>query len=216
MPDIHSVGLGGGSFVRFDPDGTRASVGPDSVGYEITSRALIFGGTDLTASDIAVAAGLTRNFGNNTSVDQLKREEVKAGEAAIRRVLESAIDKMKTDAEDVDVLLVGGGSVIVPDNLRGVNKIFRPPHYGVANAVGAAIARVSGTVDRVEVPGKRDMKDIVEECKKDAVDAAVEAGAKRETVFIAEVSVIQLPVCLPRDHRVSRAIADTALTVCRQ
>ena len=71
MPDIHSVGLGGGSLVRFDPDGTRASVGPDSVGYAITSRALIFGGTDLTASDIAVAAGLTGNFGRNTSVDHL-------------------------------------------------------------------------------------------------------------------------------------------------
>ncbi len=33
-------------------------VGPLSVGYRLTSDALVFGGTRLTATDIAVAAGL--------------------------------------------------------------------------------------------------------------------------------------------------------------
>ncbi len=42
MPDVLSIGLGGGSLVR--DDGAR--IGPDSVGYEITSRALVFGGDD--------------------------------------------------------------------------------------------------------------------------------------------------------------------------
>jgi N-methylhydantoinase A/oxoprolinase/acetone carboxylase beta subunit len=193
MPDIHSIGLGGGSRVRYDPDNST-TVGPDSVGHAITARALVFGGPELTATDLAVAAGLAPTIGDSTLVRHLDPTTVKAGQATIRRMLESAIDKVKTDAEDVDVLLVGGGSVIVPDDLRGVKRVFRPPHYGVANAVGAAIARVSGTVDRVEVPGSREMRDIVEECKKDAVDDAVGAGAKRDTVFIAEVSVIQLPV----------------------
>ena len=39
----------------------RATVGPQSVGYELTSRALVFGGDTLTATDIAVAAGLRRH-----------------------------------------------------------------------------------------------------------------------------------------------------------
>ena len=55
MPDIHSIGLGGGSRVRFSPSGD-ASVGPDSVGHEITSRAIVFGGDVLTATDLAVSA----------------------------------------------------------------------------------------------------------------------------------------------------------------
>src|SRR5207302_11069127 len=51
MPDVRSIGLGGGSYV----DGS--SVGPQSVGYRLTEEALIFGGNVLTATDIAVAAG---------------------------------------------------------------------------------------------------------------------------------------------------------------
>ncbi len=52
MPDVLSLGIGGGSHV----DG--AEVGPQSVGYELTTRALVFGGDTLTATDLAVAAGL--------------------------------------------------------------------------------------------------------------------------------------------------------------
>ena len=37
---------------------TATEVGPQSVGYELTSRALVFGGDELTATDLAVAAGL--------------------------------------------------------------------------------------------------------------------------------------------------------------
>ncbi len=57
MPDVLSFGLGGGSHVKTDP----LQVGPQSVGYEITSRALVFGGSDLTTTDIAVAAGMARS-----------------------------------------------------------------------------------------------------------------------------------------------------------
>ena len=39
MPDVVSIGLGGGSIVREKPDGT-VTVGPDSVGYEITKHGL--------------------------------------------------------------------------------------------------------------------------------------------------------------------------------
>ena len=48
---------------------------------------------------------------------------------------------MKTSPEDITVLLVGGGSIISPDTLAGVKEIIRPPYFGVANAVGAAMAK---------------------------------------------------------------------------
>jgi N-methylhydantoinase A/oxoprolinase/acetone carboxylase beta subunit len=41
MPDLISIGLGGGTVVRTGPD---FGVGPDSVGYLLPERALIFGG----------------------------------------------------------------------------------------------------------------------------------------------------------------------------
>ena len=54
MPDLLSLGLGGGSKVV----GDRPEIGPESVGYRLTEAARIFGGTALTATDIAVAAKL--------------------------------------------------------------------------------------------------------------------------------------------------------------
>jgi N-methylhydantoinase A/oxoprolinase/acetone carboxylase beta subunit len=52
MPDLFSFGLGGGSLVCEDP----LAIGPRSVGFRLTERARIFGGPDLTASDIAPPA----------------------------------------------------------------------------------------------------------------------------------------------------------------
>ncbi len=49
MPDVLSFGLGGGSHVQPEP----LQVGPQSVGYELTSRALVFGGNDLTATGVS-------------------------------------------------------------------------------------------------------------------------------------------------------------------
>ena len=40
MPDTYSIGLGGGSLIESDP----LKVGPRSVGYELTEKALVFGG----------------------------------------------------------------------------------------------------------------------------------------------------------------------------
>src|ERR671935_241148 len=53
MPDLLSLGLGSGSVVT---DNGR-QVGPRSVGHRLVEEGLIFGGSTLTASDIAVAAG---------------------------------------------------------------------------------------------------------------------------------------------------------------
>ena len=48
-----------GSAAARTSNGTE--VGPQSVGYELTSRALVFGGDVLTATDLAVAAGHGRD-----------------------------------------------------------------------------------------------------------------------------------------------------------
>ena len=53
MPDLFSIGLGGGSIVE-----RAAAVGPESVGYRLIEEALVFGGRTLTATDAAVAAGI--------------------------------------------------------------------------------------------------------------------------------------------------------------
>src|SRR5262249_20242896 len=53
MPDVLSVGIGGGSLVHA---GAEISVGPDSVGYELGTKALVFGGETLSPPDLPVGA----------------------------------------------------------------------------------------------------------------------------------------------------------------
>ncbi len=53
MPDLLPMALGGGTII----DPATGAIGPRSVGYRITEKALVFGGDTLTATDIAVAAG---------------------------------------------------------------------------------------------------------------------------------------------------------------
>ena len=54
MPDLLSIGLGGGSHVQLDP----LKVGPVSVGYRLLKEGIAFGGKQLTTTDIAVASGV--------------------------------------------------------------------------------------------------------------------------------------------------------------
>ena len=190
MPDVMSIGLGGGSIVREKPDGTVA-VGPDSVGFELTEKAMVFGGDVLTATDIAVRLGMA-DIGDASLVKDVPVELAEKALDAIRVLAEDAIDAMKLSSDDSDVILVGGGSVILPDELAGAAKTIKPEHFGCANAIGSAISKVSGTLETLinydEIPRDQALAD----AKNAAIEMAVEAGAKRDTVEIIDVEDVPL------------------------
>lgn len=187
MPDVVSVGLGGGSLVS--ADGGR--VGPHSVGYRLTEEALIFGGRTLTASDIAVAAGRAR-FGDPARARSLPPDLVQRALAVIDGRLAELVDALKTSPDPVPVVVVGGGSVLVPDEIEGASVVVRPQYAEVANAIGAAIAQVSGEVDRVFSLAGRSREAVLAEAKAEAERLAVEAGADPATVSVVEVDEIPL------------------------
>jgi len=145
MPDLLSVGLGGGTLV--DP-ADPAKIGPLSVGYRLAERARVFGGPDLTCTDIAVAAGLVA-LGDPARVAGLDRSFVTAALARMHAIIAEAVDRMRADATPRPLVAVGGAAFLVPDTLPGVSHVMRVANQGVANALGAAIAQVSGEVDQV-------------------------------------------------------------------
>lgn len=191
MPEVLSIGLGGGSIVTVDGD--TVLVGPESVGHEITRKALVFGGDVMTATDIVVACGKA-DIGDKSKVAHIPEEVITKARACIRKMLEQAIDKMKITEQPVTLLLVGGGSIIQMDPLHGLAECIIPPHYGSANAVGAAIAKVIGEVDIIVMlassEGSED--DAVEDAKQRAIAKAVVRGADPGDVKIAEVTKIPL------------------------
>lgn len=190
MPDVLSVGLGGGSLVT-DEDGT-VRVGPRSVGYRLREEAMVFGGTTLTATDIVVAAGMA-DIGDAAAVAHLPKELVERARQQIAADVADALDRMRTSAEPLAVVAVGGGSVLLPESLPGFENIIKPENFAVANAIGAAIAQVGGEVDQVfSVPaGKRDS--VVAEAQQAALNRAVAAGAVPGTVRIVEFDEVPIP-----------------------
>ena len=190
MPDVVSIGLGGGSIVRQKEDGS-VTVGPDSVGYQITEKALCFGGDVCTATDIAVRLGMA-DLGDKTLVAGIDEEFAKKAMAAIRALCEDSIDAMKVSSENVDVILVGGGSIVLPEDLAGAKSVTKHEFGGVANAIGSAISKVSGNYEQLIDYNVVPRNEALEKARADAIELAVAAGAIRETVEIIDVEDVPL------------------------
>ena len=171
MPDLLSIGIGGGTVVEPDP----LTIGPRSVGHQLTSKARVFGGEVLTLTDIAVAAGYAE-IGERQRIADLPAEMVGNVMDEVHRRLAEAVDRMKTDAAPEPLLAVGGGALLTPESMPGISEIVRVPHHGVANAVGAAMAQVSGEVDHIF----RDMtrEDLLAAAEEMACERALAAGAE--------------------------------------
>jgi len=165
------------------------SVGPVSVGYRLTEEALVFGGNTLTCTDIAVAAGLI-DIGDRSRVYQLDGTLVKSALADIHRQLYDAVDRMKTDAGETPLLAVGGGAMLAPEKMPGISEVIRTDYHDVANAVGAAIAQISGEVDRIFRDMSRD--EVLSAATDMAKTNAIAAGANAETLKVVEVEDLPL------------------------
>ena len=185
MPELLSFGLGGGSHVCLDP----LQVGPLSVGYQLIHDGLIFGGSQLTTTDIAVANGLL-DLGNAELLCSINSATQSAVLAECERLIEEAVDQVKTRAGETALIAVGGGAFLVPDQLRGVSDLHRVVHGDCANAVGAAIAQVSGEVDQIF----RDLSrtEAIEQATRLATLRAVEAGAAEDTLTTIETEDMPL------------------------
>lgn len=209
MPDVLTLGLGGGSIVRQRNDGT-ITVGPDSVGYRLTEKALIFGGDTITATDIAVRLGMYE-LGERSKVAGIDEAFALKAMDVIRDQVENAFDTMKVSNSDVDVILVGGGSIILPEKLTGAKSVIKPDHFGMANAIGSAISKVSGTYEKLIDYDKVPREEALTQAKAEAIEIAVQAGAIRETVEIIDVEDVPLAYYPGNTNRVKiKAVGDLA------
>jgi len=204
MPDLMSIGLGGGSHVSLEP----LQIGPLSVGYRLLDEGIVFGGSQLTTSDIAIAAGKL-DLGDTAKVAHLDAETTARVLALAKAMVEETVDRMKTEAGDVPVIAVGGGAFLVPDAIEGASKVIRVEHGDCANAVGAAIAQVSGECDQIF----RDLTraDALAAAATIAEDRAVEAGADRATLKTIETEDMPLAYLPGNSLRVRvRVVGDVA------
>lgn len=184
MPDVISVGLGGGSLV----DLKAHRVGPQSVGRELINKGVVFGGDTLTASDIVVAAGRAQ-MGSHPPP---RIDGVEDYVRVIDQIVADAVARARTSGEDMPVLAVGGGSVLMADEVDGL-KVIRPPHFDLANAVGAAIAQISGEASRVvPVSAGLTREEAIDQVTEEARKQAITRGADPASITVLSKSDVPL------------------------
>jgi N-methylhydantoinase A/oxoprolinase/acetone carboxylase beta subunit len=206
MPDVHSIALGGGSIIGTQP----LTIGPESVGYRLLEEGKLFGGSTITATDLAVAGGLAK-VGESALVVDLDVELVRQGLDQVRGKIEDVVDRVKLSATPVPVVLVGGGSILVSDSLNGVTEVIRPAHAEVANAIGAAIAQVGGQVEKVYSLESVTREEALTAARDEALEKAITAGADPASVKVVEVEEVPLTYLPSNAIRVRiKAVGDLA------
>jgi N-methylhydantoinase A/oxoprolinase/acetone carboxylase beta subunit len=198
MPDLIATGCGGGTLVT-GRDGS-IEIGPQSLGYELVEKGTAWGGDTLTTTDVALAAGYAKIDDPRCKLNRLKGLDKEFVAKAVNKItgnLEESIDKIKTQPGNVPVVLVGGGGLLIPpdryDAIKGVSKITRPTNYQYANALGAAIAQISGQIDKIYSLENLSREDALKVARESAIENAVEAGAAHDTVRVVELDEIALP-----------------------
>lgn len=157
-------------------------------------------------------AAARASIGDPSAVRGLDAGLVRAALERIATDVADTVERMRTSPEPLPVVAVGGGSVLLPDDLPGAGGLHRPQHFAVANAVGAAIAQVGGEIDRVYTidPGRRDA--VVDEARQEAMTRAVAAGADPSTVRVVDVDEVPLPYLPGNATRIRcKAVGDLRL-----
>jgi N-methylhydantoinase A/oxoprolinase/acetone carboxylase beta subunit len=142
-------------------------------------------------------------------VRHLDRGMVAAVLERIADRIAEAVDRMRTSAAPIPVVAVGGGSILLPDELPIFGAVHRPDNYAVANAIGASIAQVGGEIDKIYAvePGRRDA--ILDEVRQEAVDKAIAAGAKPRSVSIVDFDEVPIPYLPGNATRIrAKAVGD--------
>lgn len=140
---------------------------------------------------IVRCCGLT-DLGDAERTAGIPQEVADKALAVMRAMVEDSVDSMKVSNADADLILVGGGSVILPEDIPGASSVLKPEHFGCANAIGSAISKVSGTYEKLVDYDETPRDQALENARAAAVDAAVEAGAVRDTVEIIEMEDVPL------------------------
>jgi N-methylhydantoinase A/oxoprolinase/acetone carboxylase beta subunit len=195
MPDIISIGCAGGSIVKIISDKV-VDVGPESVGYKLTELGVAWGGDILTATDVALALNTMKIEDTGVDPEKVTRKYGKYLQEAYRFIVqkvEDAIDRIKTSAEPVPVILVGGGSLMLPKKLAGASTVYRPEAAQYANAIGAATAFVGAVLDKAYSYEHIDRGHALADAEAEAKNRAVLAGADPSTVEIVDVEEIAMP-----------------------
>ena len=200
MPDVVTIGIGGGTIVRFKED--KCQLGPDSVGYLLKEKGVSFGGFTLTLSDFFLANDQLQ-IENILEKNNLKeRIQVISGrnfqdalelvKEQIQLSIEKLVDKLKTDPKEIPVIACGGGAFLLPKKIAGASRVLFPEHLEVANAFGACIAQISSEDEKIVNTLQNDEKKELEKLLSNVKIELLKKGASEDSINVLTKESIPL------------------------
>jgi hypothetical protein len=175
---------------------------PDVIGVPVGGgplrEALCCGGAVPTLTDAAVAAG--RAIVGTHAVPEQWHSSLADRLAEADRMIVEAVDRVAVGADDLPLVVVGGAGWIAPERMPGMAEVIRPPHFEVANALGAAIAPVGGSAERI-CSGRPDrLRAAVDQLTAEAFSRAIQAGAHPDRLQVTAIE--EIPLAYLRDPAV--------------
>jgi hypothetical protein len=158
-----------------------------SVAKQLSSSTLCFGGSALTLTDVAIFAGTVEIAGASADRIDLDISKAAAVFAEVKTMLSIQIAKMRGEYKNFPVIFVGGGAALLPSTFFSEND-QQPQFFDVANAYGAALSEISGTVDTVVSLQQREKT--LAKLYADAKQNALDRGARSDTLRLIEQQII--------------------------
>ncbi len=180
MPDVLATALGGGSIISFQEN--DIVIGPESCARLLREHAYAFGGATLTLTDAALKQAIIQIDGADTSCISLTTLQAQAILDKAQAIILSTAQIMK-GMHDIPLILAGGGSALFKTSALAEHAII-PEHADVANAYGAALAEISGTIDTVVSLEYREKT--LHTLTEQAIEQAIVRGALEQTIRVVE------------------------------
>ncbi len=203
---LHSCALGGGSIIHVCDNGT-VEIGPESIGKDLSTKAIVFGGNTFTVTDCAVLLGrlnigiLDRNTLKekiilmHQNVDELIERIDKALHAQLAQGITQVLDALE-DIPSTLVLVGGGARLFNTQCLHELlsayrfNSVIIPESADVANALGAALSLIPGENACIYDYSKVTRNNALAQATAQAKKCAIDRGADPDTIKVTSVREI--------------------------
>lgn len=219
-PASLSIPLGGGSKVVVVSN--QVKILNESVSNDIENVSIIFGGDILTLTDIAVAK---KRFSWGKEKYLIKLEQfssiIDQADDLMHQTLASALFQVWSKYKDKPLHLVGlGGGVRLFDSEKLIKELSKlgvtieycriEKHANVANAIGAALAKMSGNYVGLhfytgtnETQRKIERNKSFTEAEQKATEAAIANGADSKSIKIKSKSEVELKYLPGNPHQIT-------------
>jgi N-methylhydantoinase A/oxoprolinase/acetone carboxylase beta subunit len=165
----------------------KVEIGPHSVGKNLTSKALCFGGDTLTLTDAALIRGYADIKEADLGKISLSQASADAIFVQVCDTIARAVVSIQGESAHLPILFVGGGAALLPPEfLKERGQI--PPYFHVANAYGAALSEIAGTVDTVISLQNRE--EALQKLYAEARERAVLQGADPSDLRLVDQQII--------------------------